>query len=420
MGNYNKSMTTTKIILTVLFTGFLANPILFAQSKAADAIPISKDDYIPNFLSIHKTVKKRYSHLNSKKIDLDLLAEQYSSQIKGIVSKEDYIKVLLKYFAELHNAHTSLILNAYRANCSAKLVENVLFLNRVEENELLEEGIAKYDEIIKIDDIPAIDWLENEKKYLSAATAADLDNRVVFRVFSNEFQVPRKYEIKTKKGVKAITLQLNKLGQYKAAEEPKAKSSIINDSIGYMEIISMSGDVVTDFLKEYTKIKHLPYLILDIRRNGGGNSNNSEKLASYFFSKPNRACVSRRNIQPNRDHYQGKLILLISENTFSAAESFALDIKENTDAVLIGSQTGRDTGNRPRVFTSKYGFSFRIPTRKPPQVSFAGFPMEGRGINPHLEAKLTIDDYLQNIDTVFQRAINYVERDNQNSRGSKF
>jgi carboxyl-terminal processing protease len=96
---------------------------------------------------------------------------------------------------------------------------------------------------------------------------------------------------------------------------------------------------------------------------------------------------------------------LIGTETFSAAESFALDLKESGNAVFIGSPTGGDTGNGPETFTTQQGISFRIPTRKPAQVSPKGYSMEGKGIAPDHLIHLTVEDYLNNVDTVLEYAI---------------
>lgn len=52
------------------------------------------------------------------------------------------------------------------------------------------------------------------------------------------------------------------------------KCRIINDSIGYINIMSMMDPVTDEFAKAYQTISNLPYLIIDIRNNGGGNSGN--------------------------------------------------------------------------------------------------------------------------------------------------
>ena len=108
---------------------------------------------------------------------------------------------------------------------------------------------------------------------------------------------------------------------------------------------------------------------------------------------------------PTAHAYRGKLFLLTSPYTFSAAESFTIDLKESGCATLVGEPTGGDTGNNPQGFRSKYGIEFRIPTREP-QLSPQGFPMEGVGIEPHITIGQTVEDYFADKDTVIEYILN--------------
>ena len=44
--------------------------------------------------------------------------------------------------------------------------------------------------------------------------------------------------------------------------------------------------------KPIGNLKALPYLIIDVRNNGGGNSGNGKKLCEYLVRKPQPHCVS--------------------------------------------------------------------------------------------------------------------------------
>lgn len=99
--------------------------------------------------------------------------------------------------------------------------------------------------------------------------------------------------------------------------------------------------VMEDFKAVYPKVKDLPYLIIDVRRNGGGNSMNGVNICKYFIREAQPHCVSKSYImQPEADAYKGKIYLLTDTYTLSAAESFTLDMKESGNVTLIGEATG--------------------------------------------------------------------------------
>lgn len=101
----------------------------------------------------------------------------------------------------------------------------------------------------------------------------------------------------------------------------------------------------------------------------------------------------------------GKLFLLTSNHTFSAAESFTIDLKESGYVTLVGEKTAGDTGCAPKDFTSKYGIWFRIPTREP-HYSPKGYPMEGTSIEPHHKVEQTVEEFFDNKDTVIEYVLN--------------
>lgn len=206
-----------------------------------------------------------------------------------------------------------------------------------------------------------------------------------------------------------LKLALKKETFFPKKEQPNTVEwKVLQDSIGYINIRSMMNPVTEEFDKAYQQLKTLPYLIIDVRNNGGGNSGNGKKLCEYLVRKPQSHCVSPNpEITPRLDAYQGKLFLLTSTYTFSAAESFTLDLKESGNAILVGEVTGGDTGNRPQTFETSGGIFFRLPTREP-SLSPQGFPMEGKGIPPHYEAHQTVADFMNNQDTVLETALQLI------------
>lgn len=126
-----------------------------------------------------------------------------------------------------------------------------------------------------------------------------------------------------------------------------------------------------------------------------------------LYLQPHCVTPNKEITPPRQDAYQGKLFLLTGTYTFSAAESFTLDLKESGNAVLIGEETRGDTGNRPQTYYTTNEIYFRLPTKEP-SVSPAGFPMEGTGIPPHYQVHQTVSDFMQDRDTVLEFALQMI------------
>lgn len=113
----------------------------------------------------------------------------------------------------------------------------------------------------------------------------------------------------------------------KAGTEPFAFSRL-SDKIQYLRLGSFATYPanITRAAKFYEQVKDsltAPYLIVDIRNNGGGGNKTSgqfRKLLKKYVRK-------------------GKVYLLINYNTVSNAEAFALDMRDAGIATLVGEPT---------------------------------------------------------------------------------
>ena len=93
------------------------------------------------------------------------------------------------------------------------------------------------------------------------------------------------------------------------------------------------------------KNKNINQLIIDIRDNAGGYLDQTKKIASYFTKKNNIIYSLDNNgkVTKYKDeddlYYEFKIIILVNNNTASAAEVFASALKDNNYAKIVGIKT---------------------------------------------------------------------------------
>lgn len=149
---------------------------------------------------------------------------------------------------------------------------------------------------------------------------------------------------------------------------------LINKETGYLKVATfdVSPDWFEDFIDEtFQKInqQNVKHLIIDIRENGGGNTDTSTYLASYLAKKPFRMISSMRE-RLNTDNrgifnykgevgevltqdwddwiapideerrFNGNAYVLISPLSYSSAIVFATAVQDNNLAMLVGRETG--------------------------------------------------------------------------------
>ncbi len=109
--------------------------------------------------------------------------------------------------------------------------------------------------------------------------------------------------------------------------------------IGYLHLRAMGPGDIADFAREFYTNIHRDGLIIDVRRNNGGNIDSwiIEKLlrrAWAFWVYPESP--KEFNMQQT---FRGHLAVLIDERTYSDGETFAAGIKALNLAPLIGQRT---------------------------------------------------------------------------------
>ncbi len=377
------------------------------ESRYMSELPLSPDQFTEDFAEISGIVKENYSLYESKHIDIDALSASYAERIGKLSTAEEYGKALLEYFASLQSGHAFVCLKEYRIGAFPVYIGDSLFVDKPD-TYLQQSGFNDKDRIIAVDGVPAKIWMDRNEKYIPASTPEYRRLKTARCLFKSHTDTEKTYTVCREADTLDLQLILLPEENMPVAGQPETSWRILNDSIGYLAINTMMNGVMESFDKDYPRVKHLPYLIVDVRRNGGGNSNNGRDLCRYLIRKEQPHCLSNIPMMPMKDAYQGKVLLLTSTITLSAAESFVVDMKESGNAVLIGEPTGGDTGNHPRTFKTSHGTSFRIPTN-PPALSPKGFPLEGIVIAPDYLVRQTVSDFMEGRDTQLEFALRYIQ-----------
>ncbi len=134
--------------------------------------------------------------------------------------------------------------------------------------------------------------------------------------------------------------------------------------------------------------------VLDLRNNGGGQVSAAVRLASLFMppgtevtSVHRRSGVDVLRAVDTGVHFDGPVVVLINENSASAAELTAGALHDNDHALLVGSKSfGK--GAVQRILPLPDGSALKITTahyRTP-----SGQSIEGRGLVPDVSAQTAL------------------------------
>jgi hypothetical protein len=191
--------------------------------------------------------------------------------------------------------------------------------------------------------------------------------------------------------------------------------------IGYIYIQSFSGEGnwVLSIDEVIEELYDLDGIIVDIRHNSGGSSNDANIIASRFADHervysyaqfrngPDHSSFTplrNRTIAPGgRLQFRKPVALLTNRSTFSASENFTLAMKEFPHVTHFGDTTGGGLGS-PVFRELPNGWGFRIPVLR--QLSRELVLVEGIGIAPDVKVDIRAGDLLLQRDTILDEALN--------------
>jgi C-terminal processing protease CtpA/Prc len=195
----------------------------------------------------------------------------------------------------------------------------------------------------------------------------------------------------------------------------------IIDSIGYVYYTSFESTISganMDFLVDY--FKDTKGLIIDIRVNGGGDSENGDVMESrlvrtkilveYIFYKngpghndftsPQALYISPQG----STQYTKPIAVLINRDCFSSASFFASRMSVLENVSLIGDTTSGGAG-RPKYFDLPNGWIVRYSSNYALRAD--GFNFEN-GVPPDFWVEMKDSDSAKGIDTILEYAISWI------------
>jgi tricorn protease len=145
------------------------------------------------------------------------------------------------------------------------------------------------------------------------------------------------------RAVIAVPVPIAKESALRYGDWEQSRARQVNDAsggrIGYLHLRAMGADDIAAFAREFYANVHRDGLVIDVRRNRGGNIDSwiIEKLlrkAWAFWTNP------AGRMSPNmQDTFRGHLVVLVDELTYSDGETFAAGVKALGLGPLVGKRT---------------------------------------------------------------------------------
>jgi len=374
--------------------------------------------------------------------------QKYLEFLGRVVKSEstiEYYDTLMQFAPLLRDGHTNiyppkeLFSHFYTSPpIRTDLIEGKVIVTAVLDKSL-KAKIRKGDEILAIDG-KEVHQYANERvlPYVSSSTPQDADVRLYsYQLLHGDAKQPVSLTIRTPGGSSSELLlprdgYLPSDGLRLATFETKR----LAHNIIYLSLDEFEDDEgVKEFEKILPDIMRSDGLILDLRQNGGGNTKFGYDILSYLTDQPMPLEYSTYRIDDGymqhiagdegffykrpvnlekaehysrKEHFSGKVAVLIGPKTFSAAEDFLVSFDTLKRGIMVGAASGGSTG-QPIFISLPGGGTARIcvkDDRYPDGRKFVGV-----GIKPQVEVSETVADYRVGKDAVIETAVERLSQD---------
>jgi|GEM_PF-208803 len=370
-------------------------------------------------------------------LDWDKLYLDYLPKVQATTSTLAYFRLLQTFYAQLHDGHTGVWTNAGPLADSvyggpplrAHLIAGRVLLRDVRYDSLRRTGLVPGLEIVQIDGQPVVAYADRYvRPYQSGSTTQNVDVQTyIYGLLRGPKNRPVRLTFRDVKGHE-FTRVLPRSGYGKQTPFVPVRLRFLPGNVAYLQVNEFETNAgFKRFAAAFDSIKTTSALVIDLRQNGGGNSGNGYDILSYLTDKPYRpgsyqpriySAVGRARGEGVRFEnlyqtstqspaggnklYTKPVAVLISGETFSAAEDFCSAYVGLKRGILVGEPTGGSTG-QPLAFALPGGIMARVCTKRDAYPD--GTEWNGIGILPTVPARPTVAALQAGRDPVLEAAL---------------
>ncbi len=454
--------------MSLFFGALTLQPIVqptFAVEEKQQTSRLSMEERLYGLSHFWREVSYNFAHWQAVP-DLDW-DQAYKITLPKIIAAEsdfEYFMELRKLCAKLKDGHTNIYLpkgliseNRDRFPLKLKAVNSRAIVENVSTE--FAELIPRGSEILSVDGKSVARMMEEDiYPYISTSAphmypviAIESYQRNAVGVLTGPNNSVGTVVIETPDGEKrTIELPRNRDDgvvnwQYEAVKHTVVEFKWLENSQAYIALNSFSNnDVVDGFMEHLPELYKAKSIIVDLRNNGGGNSNHAAEILKMFTDKPfstskwktpihngaykawGKFADVAENLEQYRNYYEGhefeehdastyapsegeKLevptVFLIGHSTASAAEDILIMADEIEHITMIGEPTYGSTG-QPLMMEMPGGGRARVSAKR--DYYKDGREFIGVGVLPDIEIKRTVSAVRDDKDEGLERAVKFL------------
>jgi len=415
---------------SVLDRPAFAQPQPAAPQRSATKQRLSPKDRKEVFEKVWKEIRDHYydSHFNG--VDWNEIRRRYLPLVDAVKNDQDFYALISQMTSELHDAHTRFNSPEQWRNFQRQQGITVGFsvddvdgktvvTSVIPQSSAARAGVEPGMVVLTVDGVPIAERIaEVEKRRLPSSTERATRWFIYNRVFAGLPDTLVKIGLQREKGA---TFEVTVTRQLHSAA-PEVTTHVLPSGNVYIRFDGFQRPITREFKQALQKFRDAPGLIVDLRRNGGGDLAVLLPIAGYFFGKktlfakdstrtgkPLSSYVGLFKLplqlyvgRPGDQIYSGPVAVLVDAHSASSSEVFAAGMQDTQRAKIFGSQScGCVLGiAKPRVMKGGGVLEMSEVLWYSPK----GRKLEGTGIIPDQVVVPTMFDLQRGRDAVLAEA----------------
>lgn len=359
---------TKKVLLAFLL---IVSISVSAEEIGNPPYNLSNEDKLYGLSLFWKEASYNFAYFDQvPDLDFDSAYREYIPKVLATETTYEYYRELMKFNALLHDGHTNIYLPK---GLSSKYVDwPALSLSEANQQAVvtkvkreLQAEIPLGSIITSVEGVDLETHLKtNVMPYIASSTEHILWNDGVRNALSGAPDSKVNFTIETPIGeLKDLTLTRN--SRFKKIDKvslklPQSNGELIefkwlDHKIAYIALNGFHDKkILQDFNDIYDEVKKSKGLIIDLRFNGGGNSNIAAEILSHFTNKDLAGSIwkTRKHIAAFKawGNYSEKYKIYAQNNAWESGDMESLKAKENSHIVPTYVLIGRHTASAAEDF----------------------------------------------------------------------
>ncbi|MCT4637985.1 MAG: S41 family peptidase [Bacteroidales bacterium] len=407
----------------------IADKALLDKLKYSLSQPVSKTDKELGAIVITWNVFQHfYPYFNEVSVDWNRELINTISEYCQADNKESFVDILRKLTAKLNDGHIRVISEKDNRNngylpLTWERVENKLVVTSVlDKNVMIKTG----DIITNINNTNAENFIDKEKKYISAATSGFLKNRSELYSLRRPLNTETTLTIinSNKEKSKIKIANTSNLSAIYRSNTNKTKFKRLGDSIFY---INLSQVNMQEFNSLLPKLKQCKGIIFDLRRypkcspeflsyliTQNDTVGNWMQIPKYIYPDQKDIVGYDKfgwNITPKEPQLKAPAVFLTRSNAISYCESILGIVKYYKLGLIVGENSAGTNGD-VNIFSLTGGYKLYFTGMKVTKLD--GTRFHGIGISPDYEVHKTIEGVRAGKDEFMEKAVDVIKYMQQN------